>query len=188
MKLILASKSPRRKELLEALGYSYEIRTKETDESFPLDLKTSDIANYIARLKANDLESSIKEDEVLLTADTIVVCENKVLGKPESTKEAFDMISQLSDKTHQVITGVCITTQTEQKEIAVTTEVTFKELTSDEINFYIENYQPFDKAGAYGIQEWIGLIAVSKIEGSYSNVVGLPTKEVNELLSNYSFD
>lgn len=187
MKLILASKSPRRKELLSELGYTFEIRTKDTDEYYPSDLEVSSIANYIARLKADDLQDSIQDDEILLTADTIVVCEDQILGKPKSPEEAFAMLSLLSGKTHHVITGVCLQSKTFKIEISATTAVTFKTLTAEEMNFYITNYKPFDKAGGYGIQEWIGLVAVSKIEGSYSNVVGLPTMEVNDLLSEFEF-
>ncbi len=185
MKIILGSKSPRRKELLNLLGYSFELRTLDTDESFPLDLPISEIPVYIANKKAEALLPSLVENELLITADTIVVLNNEVLGKPMDAADAKEMLAKLSGKTHQVITGVCVNTLEKSVHKSVTTKVSFKDLSPSEIHFYVENYKPFDKAGSYGIQEYIGLIGIEKIEGSYTNVVGLPTAELAEMLKSF---
>lgn len=183
--LVLGSKSPRRKELLEGLGFDFIIRTKDTDESYPSNLTTEEVPIYISNLKAEALLEELKENEILICSDTVVVIENEILGKPKDGNDAFQMLQKLSDKTHQVITGVVI--QSKEKKVAfnVTTDVTFKQLSNEEINYYIENYQPFDKAGAYGIQEWIGYMGVKELKGSYFNVVGLPTHEVYEAILNF---
>ena len=177
-KIVLGSKSPRRKELLKDLGFDFTIKTKETDESFPSDLSTNKVAEYIAQKKGNALIDELKENELLICSDTVVVIHNEILGKPKNYNEAFSMLSKLSGNKHQVITGVVLINPKKQHSFSVTTEVSFKELSKDEIDFYINEYKPFDKAGAYGIQEWIGFIGVTELKGSYFNVVGLPTAEV----------
>jgi septum formation protein len=184
-KIILGSKSPRRKELLEGLGYEFEIRTKDTDESFPSSLNSSKVALYIAQQKANALLDGLSENEIVLCADTVVIIDDKILGKPSDSNEAKKMLQSLSDKTHQVITGIVIASKSKCITFDVTTKVTFKKLKEEEIEYYINTYKPFDKAGSYGIQEWIGYIGVTSLEGSYFNVVGLPTFEVNEALKDF---
>jgi len=175
--LILASKSPRRQQLLTDAGFKFKVKTKNVDETFPDNLKAEEIAEYIATKKAkaflNDHENSI-----ILTADTIVALNNEIFGKPEDAEEAFEMISKLSGSSHDVITGVSITLNKKIHTFHDKTVVSFKELSKEEINYYIENFKPFDKAGAYGIQEWIGMIGITKIEGSYFNVVGLPINKL----------
>lgn len=185
MKLILGSKSPRRKELLTSIGIQFEIRTKETDENYPETLPIEQVAEYIAQLKADDLIEDLKDDEILLCADTTVQIDNILLGKPKDDKEASKMLSLLSGRTHIVTTGVVIASNEMELSFSVKTEVTFKPLSMDEIEYYIETYQPFDKAGSYGIQEWIGYIGIQKINGSYNNVVGLPTQEVYQALQKF---
>jgi septum formation protein len=183
--LILGSTSPRRKDLLETLGFEFSIRTKETDESFPAGLTPNQIAEYVAKKKALALITDLHSDEVLLCADTIVVLENDILGKPIDRTDALDMLSRLSGKTHEVITGVICHTVDRQEQFSVSTKVHFNQLTSHEIAYYVDNFKPFDKAGSYGIQDWIGCVAIERIEGSYTNVVGLPTKEVYECLLSF---
>lgn len=185
-RLILASNSPRRKELLAGLGLEFEVRVmKGIDESYPDDLVGEDIPKYISRQKAKAYIPTLAPDEVLITSDTIVYVDGKVLGKPRDAADAYDMLRLLSGRTHEVITGVTIVESgREPRCFATTTLVTFKQLTDDEINYYITNYRPFDKAGAYGIQEWIGYIGVTSIEGSYFNVMGLPVQRVYESLIN----
>lgn len=185
MKLILGSKSPRRKELLSSIGMQFEIRTKETDENYPETLPIEQVAEYIAQLKADDLIEDLKDDEILLCADTTVQIDNILLGKPKDATEASKMLSLLSGRTHVVTTGVVIASNEMELSFSVKTEVTFKPLSMDEIDYYIETYQPFDKAGSYGIQEWIGYIGIQKINGSYNNVVGLPTHEVYQALQKF---
>lgn len=185
-RLILASNSPRRKELLAGLGLEFEVRVmKGIDESYPDDLVGEDIPKYISMQKAKAYIPTLAPDEVLITSDTIVYIDGKVLGKPRDADDAHDMLRLLSGRTHEVITGVTIVESgREPRCFATTTLVTFKQLTDDEINYYITNYRPFDKAGAYGIQEWIGYIGVTSIEGSYFNVMGLPVQRVYESLIN----
>ena len=180
--LILASGSPRRKELLEAAGFTFEIRVKETDESVPDGLVREYAAEYLARKKAELFTQETLDGNVILTADTMVYLGNENLGKPSGTEEAVLLLSKLSGKIHDVITGVCIRSAETFDCFHVTTTVTFKNLSAAEINHYVKNFKPLDKAGAYGIQEWIGLIGIENIRGSYSNVVGLPMKEVFEKL------
>jgi septum formation protein len=183
MKLVLSSNSPRRKELLAGLGVPFEIRVvPDIDESYPLSLPVHEIAQYIAKKKAAFYD--ISSDEILITADTIVVVDNIILGKPGNDSEACQMLAALSGKTHLVITGVCIMSLERQRSFSVTTEVTFKDLSQEEIDFYIQHYHPFDKAGSYGIQEWIGYIGVTSIKGSYFNVMGLPIQRIYEELTN----
>ena len=182
-RIILASNSPRRRELLAGLGIDYEVRTIQgIDESYPTDLPVNQIAEYIAAEKAAAYQKQMAADELIITADTIVVVDIEVLGKPQDANDARRMLHQLSNRTHQVITGVCITTAEKQRRFSVITDVTFKALTDEEIDYYITNYRPFDKAGAYGIQEWIGYIGVTGLHGSYFNVMGLPVQRIyNEL-------
>lgn len=184
--LILASQSPRRKELLEGLGIPFCVRVIEgIDESFPEDLSIEDIPVYISKQKASVYAKCIAEDEVVLTADTVVVCQGQVLGKPKDEDDARRMLNLLSGRTHEVITGVTVKTREEEKSFSVVTEVQFKSLTPQEIDFYIRRFKPFDKAGAYGIQEWIGYIGVISIHGSYFNVMGLPVQRIYEELKTF---
>ena len=176
--IILGSKSPRRKELLSGLGVQFEVRTLDTNEDYPDTLDNREVPTFLAKLKAQALLSSLKTEEILITSDTIVLLENEILGKPKDAAQAFQMLRKLSGKSHEVITGVHLQSQQKSKSFQVVTKVYFKELTDSQIEYYIENYKPFDKAGGYGIQEWIGYIGISKIEGSYFNVVGLPVAEL----------
>lgn len=176
-KIILASNSPRRRELLTGLGFQYEVRTLSgLDESFPSDLPMEEIPQYISRKKA--AAYTLSADELLITADTIVYLDGQVLGKPSDEQEAMEMLRRLSGKTHQVVTGVTLTTTTFQHSFASTSRVCFAHLTEEEIEHYVSHYRPMDKAGAYGIQEWIGYIGVTSIEGSYFNVMGLPVQRL----------
>lgn len=182
--LILASGSPRRQQFFKDLGLDFEIRLKDVEEVYPPKLKHFEISDYLAQLKSLPFENELNESDILITSDTIVWYNNKALGKPRNTQEAFEMLSALSGTTHEVITSVCFKTTTFQKTVASVTKVTFKILTSEEINYYIDKYTPFDKAGAYGIQEWIGAIGITKIEGDYNTVVGLPVHILYRELSN----
>lgn len=175
--VILASGSPRRQQFFKDLNIDFSIQLKEVNEVYPDNLKASEITDYLANLKAEAFTNLSKKD-LLITSDTIVWLENKALGKPKNKEEAIAMLQSLSGKAHKVITSISIKSKHFQKIINDTTFVYFKEITNDEIGYYVDNYQPFDKAGAYGIQEWIGLIAIKKIEGSYFNVVGLPTEKL----------
>lgn len=179
---ILASKSPRRQFLLKDLGLDFEIHTKEVNESFPTDLKAEQIPLYLCEKKANAFDEELNNNTIVITADTIVWIENKVLNKPENLDDAVRMLKLLSGKMHEVFTGVCIKSKNKSKTFYACTKVYFKTLSDYEIEFYVNNFHPFDKAGAYGAQEWIGYIAVEKIEGSYFNVMGLPLKELYEEL------
>ena len=178
-KIILSSNSPRRKELLAGLDLDFTVRVMpDVDESYPDDLPVEEIPLYIAREKAAAYVSTMAADELVITADTVVVLGNEVLGKPVDRDDALRMLRALSGKTHQVITGVCLTTCDRQHSFGVTTDVTFKEFTNDELNYYINRYKPYDKAGAYGIQEWIGYVGVTALNGSYFNVMGLPVQRI----------
>ncbi len=181
--IILASGSPRRQQFFKDLDLTFEIRLKEIEEIYPLELKASEITNYLAELKAAAFEGELKPNEILITSDTIVWHNNKALGKPKDKHDAFEILKSLSNTTHEVITSVCFKTVERTDLIHEITKVTFNTLCDEAIQYYLENYKPFDKAGAYGIQEWIGFIGVSKIEGSYTNVMGLPTDKVYEYLS-----
>ncbi len=182
-KVILASNSPRRKELLGGLGIPYEVKTMpDIDESFPEGLPGEEIPLYIARAKASAYREQMEADELIITADTIVWLDGVVMGKPIDEEDARRMIRALSGKTHQVITGVCLTTKDVQKGFSTTTDVTFASLTEEEIAYYVEHYRPMDKAGAYGIQEWIGFVGVQDIRGSYFNVMGLPIQRLYQEL------
>ncbi len=182
--IVLASNSPRRKELLGGLDIDFTVRTLPgISESYPEGLKTADIPLYIAKEKAEANKERMADNELLITADTVVVLGDEVLGKPKDIDDARRMLHKLSGQTHQVITGVCLLAKEKQSSFAVTTNVTFKELSDDEINYYVATYQPTDKAGAYGIQEWIGHVGVTWLDGSYFNVMGLPVQRIyNELL------
>jgi septum formation protein len=181
-KLILASGSPRRQQFFKDLDLDFEIRLKEIEEVFPPELKAEEITNFLAELKAAAFEGELQPNEILITSDTIVWHKNKALGKPKDRQEAYDILKSLSNTTHEVITSVCFKTNNSSSVIYETTKVTFNELSDQAILYYLENYKPYDKAGAYGIQEWIGFIGVSKIEGSYANVMGMPTDKVYEFL------
>ena len=182
-KIILASNSPRRKELLGGIDIPFEVRVIDgIDESYPDTLPTKDIAEYISKKKAVAYRQTMASDELVITADTIVVLGSQVMGKPHNTDEACSMLRQLSGKTHQVITGVTLTTMERQVSFSVETDVTFKVLSDEEIEYYVSHYRPFDKAGAYGIQEWIGHIGVTGMSGSYFNVMGLPVQRIYEAL------
>ncbi|XLS30516.1 Maf-like protein [Flavobacteriaceae bacterium M23B6Z8] len=180
--LILASGSPRRQQFLKDLDLSFEIRVKPINEVYPNHLKGAEISDYLAVLKATAFKEELHPNDILITSDTIVWHNDKALGKPKDENDAFNMLSRLSGTTHEVITSVGFTTCTEQRVVNDTTKVSFKKLTDAEINYYITNFKPYDKAGAYGIQEWIGYIGVERIEGSYFTVMGLPLHLVYETL------
>lgn len=184
--VILASGSPRRQQFLKELGLDFEIRLKEVEEVYPDTLKGAQITDYLAELKASVLTDTLSDKDILITSDTIVWHENRALGKPVDYADAFAMIKSLSGKTHEVITSVCIKNGSETDIFNETTKVTFNTLTDDEIKYYLDNYKPYDKAGSYGIQEWIGLVAISKIEGSYANVVGMPVDKVYKHLIKFT--
>ena len=178
-KYILASNSPRRKELLAGLGLDFEVRVIDgIDESYPASLPASQVAQFIAEKKAQAYRASMAPDELIITADTVVIVGSDILGKPKDEADAVRMLREISGRTHQVTTGVCLTTATRQRSFSVTTDVTFKQLTDAEIQHYVTTYRPFDKAGAYGIQEWIGYIGVTGLNGSYYNVMGLPVQRI----------
>lgn len=181
-KIILGSGSPRRKELLANLGFTFEVRTKDTDESYPSTMNCKEVPTFLAKQKANALLPELTIDELLICADTVVVLNNDILGKPANKAEALDMLNRLSGNKHEVITGVFIGNNEKQIIFSETTEVSFNNISQTDINYYIDNFQPYDKAGSYGIQEWIGAIGITTIIGSYSNVMGLPTHRIYELL------
>ncbi len=175
-KIILASASPRRQQFLKEMNINFSIKIKNIEEVYPKNLKSEEITNYLAKLKANAFEKDLKKNEILITADTIVWHKNKPLEKPQDKKSAIRMLLSLSGKTHKVITSVCIKSQKKEIIFNDVTKVTFAKINEDEINYYVSNYSVLDKAGSYGIQDWIGLIGIKKIKGSYTNVVGLPTQ------------
>jgi len=184
--IILASNSPRRKELLSGLDIEYTVKTlPDIDESFPDSLAGEEIALYISKTKANAYKEYLKDNTLLITADTIVLMDNKVYGKPENKEDAKQMLRELSGNTHIVATGVCITTKTKQHAFSVSSEVRFARLEESEIDYYVEKYSPLDKAGAYGIQEWIGYVAVEYISGSYFNIMGLPVQRLYQELKKF---
>ena len=184
--IILSSNSPRRKELLAGLDLDFEVRVFQgINESYPDDLPVMEIAEYIAAEKAEAYKSELQGNNLVITADTIVVVGDKVLGKPNDFDDACKMLHLLSEKTHQVVTGVCLTTIDKQKRFSVVTDVTFKMLSDEEITYYVKRYKPFDKAGSYGIQEWIGYVGVTSICGSYFNVMGLPVQRIYEELKTF---
>lgn len=180
--IILASGSPRRQQLLKDLGIDFTVQLKPVEEDFPSKLRHFEVSDYLAQLKALPFKETLKDHDILITSDTIVWHNETVLGKPLDFEEAFAMLKSMSDATHEVITSVCFTTKKYEKTVNSVTKVTFKEFTDDEITYYINTCKPFDKAGGYGIQEWIGKIGVTKIEGSYFNVVGFPVHLVYSTL------
>ncbi len=184
--IILASASPRRQKFLKDLDVDFEVRLKDVEEIYPEHLKGAEITDFLAELKASALTDTLSDNDILITSDTIVWHENKALGKPKDKEDAFEMLKSLSGKTHEVITSVCIKNNRKSDTFNEVTKVTFNPLNDNEIEYYLENYQPYDKAGAYGIQEWIGLIAIANIEGSYVNVVGMPVDKVYNHLTNFS--
>ena len=184
--IILASNSPRRKELLRGLDIAFDVRVQpDIAEDYPADTAPADVAAYISREKANAYKDTIAENELIITADTVVIVGNEILGKPHDDAEAKEMLHKISGRKHQVVTGVCLTTTEKQRCFSVSTDVTFKNLKEEEIDYYIETYSPLDKAGAYGIQEWIGYIVVTALEGSYFNVMGLPVQRIWEELNRF---
>lgn len=185
--LILASKSPRRQYLLNELGLQFEVRTKEVDESFPANLKAQEIPLYLCKKKADAFNNELNENTIVITADTIVWIDGQVLNKPENFDDAVRMLKLLSGKMHEVYTGVCLRSKEKTKSFYALTKVYFKTLSQEEIEYYINNYNPYDKAGSYGAQEWLGYIAIEKIEGTYFNVMGLPIKELYEELLAFNF-
>lgn len=186
-KIILASNSPRRKELLAGLNLQFEVRVlQDIDESYPHDLPTLKIAEFISKKKADAYVETMADDELVITADTVVILGDEVMGKPHDEADAKRMLGELSGRTHQVATGVTLSTKERQMSFSVVTDVTFKQLSADEIDYYIRTYHPMDKAGAYGIQEWIGYIGVTALKGSYFNVMGLPVQRIYEALKTFS--
>lgn len=176
--IILASGSPRRQNFFKELDLEFEIRLKEVDEIYPDTLQAEEITDFLAELKADAFTGELQDNDILVTSDTIVWHEGKALGKPKDYNDAFETLRSLSGKTHEVITSVCLTSTTKRETFHEFTKVTFNPLPDEYIRYYLDNYSPFDKAGSYGIQEWIGLVAIAKIEGSYNNVVGLPVDKV----------
>ena len=184
--IILASGSPRRQQFFNEMDLHYTIRLKEIEEIYPEHLQAEEITNFLAELKASAFENDLKENDVLVTSDTIVWLNGKALGKPKDYDDAFQMLQQLANQTHEVITSVCLKSIDKTDVFHCVTKVTFANLSDEAIRYYLDNYQPFDKAGSYGIQDWIGLVGISKIEGSYTNVVGLPTEMLFQKLMNYA--
>ncbi|MDX1828107.1 MAG: Maf-like protein [Lutibacter sp.] len=184
-KIVLASSSPRRQEIFKELNIPFTVKVKHVNEHYPSNLKGMAITNYLAKLKAKPFENELNTNEIVITADTIVWLNNNSLEKPKNEEDAVKMLSLLSGKMHEVITSVCIKTINSEKTFSSITKVYFKELSENEINYYVEKYHPLDKAGAYGIQEWIGFIGVTKLEGSYFNVMGLPIDKLYEELINF---
>ncbi len=184
--IILASKSPRRQELLRGMGVSFEILTKETPENYPAELPLDEVPKYLSLQKSLAFkDNELPADYLLITSDTVVICEGEILGKPKDRDDAERMLRMLSGKTHHVVTGVTVRSAEKTESFAVRSNVTFAELEQDEINYYIEHCQPFDKAGAYGIQEWIGYVGISGLEGSFYNVMGLPTRKLYQCLKTF---
>ena len=179
--LIVASSSPRRQYLMKEAGFDFTVEKPDVDESFPSELPVEQVAKFLAEKKAEYFRLTMK-DEIVLTADTVVILQNKILNKPADRNEALDMLRRLSGNTHLVMTGVCIISKEKEISFEDTTEVTFVSLTREEIEFYVDQYKPFDKAGAYGAQDWIGMVAIEKIVGSYFNVMGLPVHKVYQHL------
>jgi septum formation protein len=184
-KIILASRSPRRQQLLLELGLKFDVVIKEYNEIYPEGLSGEEIARYVAHEKAACFKYDLSDNEIVITADTIVWCNNKVLGKPLNHKDAERILNEISGNTHEVITGVSLLSRSKELTFSDSTKVTFDSLSEDEIDYYIDKYKPYDKAGAYGIQEWIGIIACSHIDGSYFNVVGLPVQRLYKELQNF---
>ena len=186
-KLILASASPRRQQLMKDAGFTFEVWLKNVEEKYPQELHWENVPEYLSKVKASAFREELKADEVLITADTVVCIHDRILGKPADRKEAISMLQKLSGNRHLVVTGVSVTTRTEQLSFSSRTDVFFKHLSNEEIIFYVDTYKPFDKAGAYGIQEWIGYIGIERIEGSFYNVMGLPIQKLYETLRKLQF-
>lgn len=186
-KLILASASPRRQQLMKDAGFTFEVRLKNVEEKYPQELHWENVPEYLSKVKASAFREELKAEEVLITADTVVCIHDRILGKPADRKEAISMLQELSGNRHLVVTGVSVTTRTEQLSFSSRTDVFFKRLSNEEIEFYVDTYKPFDKAGAYGIQEWIGYIGIERIEGSFYNVMGLPIQKLYETLRKLQF-
>ncbi len=185
-KVLLASNSPRRKELLQGIDIDFEIKVlPDIDESYPASLPVEEVAEFIAEKKASSYTNNLKEDELLITADSVVILDGAIFGKPNNKEEANAMLTALSGKAHRVISGVCLATLEKQVSFSVTSEVLFSELSNEEIEYYINRYSPFDKAGSYGIQEWIGYIGVEHLSGSYFNIMGLPIQRLYRELKNF---
>lgn len=182
-KIILASKSPRRKQLLAEAGFVFDIEVHDTNESYDDNLPPREVAEYVAEQKAQAMVGLLKDDEIILAADTIVTADDIIFGKPKDYDDAFRILKLLSGKRHEVITGVCLLSKGKKKVFSAVSGVYFDVMSDAEIDYYIEKYQPYDKAGAYGIQEWIGLCKIEKIEGLYSNIVGLPMADIYRELS-----
>lgn len=184
--IILASNSPRRRELLSQLGIEYTVKTIDgIDESYPESLKTGEVAEFIARKKADAYFEVMNDNDLIITADTIVCVDNEILGKPKDAEDAHRMLAKLSGREHDVVTGVVVATKDRQEVFSVTTRVRFADLSAETINYYVENFKPFDKAGAYGIQEWIGFVGVVSVNGSFFNVIGLPVQRLFEALRTF---
>jgi septum formation protein len=182
--LVLASTSPRRQYLMSEAGFKFTVEKPQVDETFPQQMPVEQVPRYLAAKKAESFRPSIK-DEIIVTADTVVILDGKILNKPDDEKHARQMLKALSGKTHLVITGVSIISKEKEETFEDITEVTFKNLTDEEIAFYVERYKPYDKAGAYGAQDWVGMVAIEKINGSYFNVMGLPVNKVYQHLQNW---
>lgn len=185
-KIILASKSPRRSELMKMAGFEFEVRSKDVPEIHPSGVAPEDIPAYLAKMKASALLPELKDNEVLIGADTIVILDGKIYEKPMDREDAIKMISALCGHTHKVVTGVYMADKTKEITFSETTRVTFNQLSIDEISYYVDNYKPYDKAGAYACQEWIGAVAIRKFEGDYFNVVGLPINRVYQELKKFA--
>lgn len=184
-KIILASQSPRRRELLRGLDVEFEVTSVDADESFPAELKGADAVQYICKAKAEAYKPLLEDKTIAITADTVVILDDKIIGKPKTEEEAFGMIKSLSGRVHEVITAVCIFSKEKSVQFYSSTEVHFSTLTDEEIRYYVHKYKPFDKAGSYGVQEWIGYIGIEKIVGSYFNVMGLPVKRLYDELKTF---
>ena len=183
--IILGSNSSRRKKILEKMNINVEVRVSNIDESITSDINIIEIPVFLAQKKSNSLSKDLKEKEILITADTVVIYKDKIITKPKNSLDAKKILEKLSNNTHQVITGVCIRSQNKEHTFSNITEVTFNNLNDNDIDYYIKQFNPYDKAGSYGIQEWIGLIGVKKIKGSHTNVVGLPSSQVYQELNKF---
>lgn len=184
-KIILASKSPRRSELLSKSGFKFTIKTLEVEEDYPESMNVYEVPEFLAKKKATESLSLLKDEEILITADTVVIFENKIFGKPKDSEAAYVMLETISSKKHTVVTGVCILSKNKMLSFSDTSYVYLAHLSKEEIRFYVDTYKPFDKAGSYAIQEWIGLCKIDKIEGSYSNIMGLPMQKVYPALVSF---
>lgn len=185
LKLILGSKSPRRQQFIKELGFPFEVRTKEVEEIYPKHLELEKVPEFLAKLKAEPLKNEILDNEILITSDTIVLQNGEIIGKPKSKEDAFNTLKKLSNNSHTVISGVNLFSQSKETSFSVKTKVYFDQLSEEEMRFYIEKFQPFDKAGSYAIQEWIGYIGVQKIEGCYYNIVGFPMNAIYQHLKDF---